>query len=69
MAEELRWREAPPSRWSLPPLAVRGDVRRAAAVAVGRLGPFDVEVQELHLQANTRANSITSEPPAEIEIL
>lgn len=57
----MRGREAPPSRWSVPPLAVRGDVRRAAAVAVGRLGPLDVQVQELHLQANTRANSITSE--------
>lgn len=31
-------------------LAVGGDVGGAAAVAVGGLGPFDVEVQELHLQ-------------------
>lgn len=31
-------------------LAVRGDVRGAAAVAVGGLGSLDVQVQELHLE-------------------
>ena len=34
------------------PLAVRGDVRGAAAVAVGGLGSLDVQVQQLHLQAH-----------------
>lgn len=31
-------------------LAVGGDVGGAAAVAVGRLSSFDVEIQELHLE-------------------
>lgn len=34
-------------------LTVRGNVGGAAAVAVGGLGPLDVEVQKLHLQTET----------------
>lgn len=30
---------------NLPPLTVRGDVRGTAAIAVGRLGSLDVQVQ------------------------
>lgn len=40
------------STWNLPPLTVRGDVWGTAAIAVGRLGPLDVQVQQLHLQTS-----------------
>lgn len=51
--KEVRlWRGKPPtvsihgaSDWTLPPLTVRGDVRGAAAIAVGRLSSLDVQVQ------------------------
>lgn len=42
----------PTPRRSAGPLAVGRDVRGAAAVAVGGLGPLDVQVEELHLQTS-----------------
>lgn len=43
-----------PSVGSLWLLALCGHVWRAAAVAVGGLSSFDVQIQQLHLQANAR---------------